>query len=347
MKKRIISIFIVAVMVILTSPVHGLVLPPPPKNFAGNIILPDNINNEQLYELIESGAIPQDVTYLFLEENPLDDISPLRELINLQILRLYFNQVTDLSPLSSLINLTELSIIVDESDVDFTFLSSLINLQKLNIIASQVNDISFLKSLTKLESLYLGNNQINDLEPLTKLTDLMYLNLKNNKINNLEPLKNLTNLYQLVLFDNQISDISPLNKLQKLTFLSIESNPNITLKKVEELSETLPNCRINSDYGVYPRIIYCEICGKEECFCCGKCTLCASSMPPRKGCIRGNDEPDIFDFIEILQYLVGMDNKIDKCGNALYAALLTEDSQATGEPTIFDAIEILTIIVGL
>jgi len=338
MKKRIISIFIVAVMVILTSPVHGLVLPPPPKNFAGNIILPDNINNEQLYELIESGAIPQDVTYLFLEENPLDDISPLRELINLQILRLYFNQVTDLSPLSSLINLTELSIIVDESDVDFTFLSSLINLQKLNIIASQVNDISFLKSLTKLESLYLGNNQINDLEPLTKLTDLMYLNLKNNKINNLEPLKNLTNLYQLVLFDNQISDISPLNKLQKLTFLSIESNPNITLKKVEELSETLPNCRIISDYGVYPKI---------SDNTCKTCKICKSGKPPVKGCIRGNDEPDIFDFIEILQYLVGMDNKIDKCGNALYAALLTEESKATGEPTIFDAIEILTIIVGL
>jgi len=42
-----------------------------------------------------------------------------------------------------------------------------------------------------------------------------------------------------------------------------------------------------------------------------------------------------------------MDNEIDKCGNALYAALLTPESQETGEPTIFDAIEILTIIVGL
>ena len=77
------------------------------------------------------------------------------------------------------------------------------------------------------------------------------------------------------------------------------------------------------------------------------CPLCTSPNPPTSGNIRGSDTPTIFDALEILKHIVGMDSEIAKCGNAREAALITEESKATGEPTIFDVLEILKYLVGM
>lgn|GEM_PF-2467596 len=81
---------------------------------------------------------------------------------------------------------------------------------------------------------------------------------------------------------------------------------------------------------------------------CNYCKICKSGKPPIKGRVFGEDEPDIFDFIEILKYLVNIPEcQLILCANALEAALITHESIITGEPTIFDGIEILKYIVGI
>ncbi|MCL1904214.1 MAG: hypothetical protein FWF94_07340 [Oscillospiraceae bacterium] len=98
---------------------------------------------------------------------------------------------------------------------------------------------------------------------------------------------------------------------------------------------------------------------------CNECTRCSSSALNRSctesyPCINHidhdgkgrivdrNQPPSIFDFIEILNYLLKMNDSIilkDGVGSrAWYAALITPDAV---EPTIMDGLEILLFIVGL
>ena len=85
---------------------------------------------------------------------------------------------------------------------------------------------------------------------------------------------------------------------------------------------------------------------------CESCRLCdkisVEGYSKVKGRILGNNEPQIFDFIEILLYIVKIpDCQISKCGNAKYVSLLSPQGKESGEPTIFCGIEILQYLVGL
>ena len=66
-----------------------------------------------------------------------------------------------------------------------------------------------------------------------------------------------------------------------------------------------------------------------------------------KGHVLNNQEITIFDGIEILKYIVGIDSEINKSEYAFNASLITSDSQKNGEPTIFDFVEILKYIVKI
>jgi len=80
---------------------------------------------------------------------------------------------------------------------------------------------------------------------------------------------------------------------------------------------------------------------------CNTCKLCTSPPTNTKGRILGEDEPSIFDTLEILKALVGMKGAVTNCSNALNAALITEQSRASGVPSIFDALEVLKHLVGV
>jgi hypothetical protein len=85
---------------------------------------------------------------------------------------------------------------------------------------------------------------------------------------------------------------------------------------------------------------------------CKTCDLCkkltANPNAPRFGRILGKEaHPTIFDALEVLKKLVGMESAVDKCGNALYASLIVETRPTPKTPTIFDALEILKHLVGM
>ena len=165
---------------------------------------------------------------LYLSDNQLSDISPLKGLTNLMKLNLSDNQLSDISPLKKLTNLMELNLRQNQLR-DISSLRGLTNLTELNLKGNQLSDISPLKELTNLTKLYLNYNQLTEISPLKDLLKLTVLYLQENRISDISALKKLTQLNFLWLWGNQINDISPIKMLKKLAELGLNSN------KIEKL----------------------------------------------------------------------------------------------------------------
>jgi Leucine-rich repeat (LRR) protein len=217
------------------------------------------ITNERLAEMVVSGEIPQNVTFLNLSRNSITDFSPLGELPNLTTLRITFSSISDLTTLSGLTNLRTLTL-HGNSIVDLTGLESLVNLQRLNLQNNHIRDVTLLSSLTNLETLWLAGNpitagQVNELQQVLPSTDIRHnareeliddekltqmlangevrhrfgsLVLSNNQITDISLLADFlaknTDITTLDLRGNLISDITPLKSLTHLQVLNISGN---------------------------------------------------------------------------------------------------------------------------
>ncbi len=142
------------------------------------------------------------LNYLYMDYNQIDDISALKDCINLEVLRLDGNQVTDISPLEKLTKLTEL---------------------QLN--DNKISDITVLKNLTSLTELELRDNKISDISALAGLTNASRINLSGNNIDDFTPLYELQNLEWLYVVDTGISDGQLLSLRQALPNCTVVSLP--------------------------------------------------------------------------------------------------------------------------
>ncbi len=143
-----------------------------------------------------------DVTDMYLYNNQIEDLTPLKDLTTLSFLELNFNNVSDLKGLENITSL-EFLMVANNSVEDLHELTNLTNLFHLEFEKNYlINDIEPLRNLTNLERLYIDNNLINDISPLEGLTKLTRLYIQNNKISDLSPLKNMSNISSLQL-DNQ------------------------------------------------------------------------------------------------------------------------------------------------
>lgn len=129
----------------------------------------------------------------------------------------------------------------------------------------------------------------------------------------------------------------------------IEENRSLEIPHKVKFTVEYPTCTENPFTCKVPA---CEQCSNSNPLPllidpCSSCKICESGKTPVQGRITGDAQPQIFDALEILKNLVGMDGAIKKCGNALNAALITKVSQEKGAPTIFDALEILKHLVGM
>ncbi len=177
---------------------------------------------------------------LYFSSNQVVDISPLKDLVNLQELYFHSNQVVDISPLKDLVNLQRLSFDSNQV-VDISPLKDLVNLQRLWFYSNQVVDISPLKDLVNLQELSFHSNQVVDISPLKDLVNLQTLWFDSNQVVDISPLKDLVNLQELSFHSNQVVDISPLKDLVNLQTLRFDSNqvvdisPLLNLKKLNSL----------------------------------------------------------------------------------------------------------------
>ena len=187
----------------------------------------------------------KNLKYLYLQSNPISDITILKELPSLTVLSLSFNQISDFTPIAELTNLTSLDLSENPGDDispiakltqlqtlrlrgleirDISFLSGFTSLRDLDLGNNQIKNINPLKDLTQLRNLWLYSNQISDLTPLSELVYLEVLGIWNNAINDLTSLASLTNLRSFHAYANQISDVTPLGGLIQLRFLLLRDN---------------------------------------------------------------------------------------------------------------------------
>lgn len=180
---------------------------------------------------------------VFFDGTKVNDLSPLAELKNLELLLLNKgDHVTDLTPLEELKNLRWLKL-QGIQDCDLAPLAKLSNLMDLDLRRTKVTDLSPLAQLQNLNSLNLNGTQVSDFSPLAKMKNLKTLQLMGTNLSDLSPIAELKNLEVLYLVDTQLSDLSPLAELNNLKVLQLDSN-QASEERVQEIRLTHPNVNV-------------------------------------------------------------------------------------------------------
>jgi internalin A len=193
-------------------------------------------------EILSANEIPKwaglrRVTKLYINsQNNLSDLTPLKDLTQLQKLYVYSTQVSDLTPLKDLTQLQNLYVSSTQVS-DLTPLKDLTQLQQLYVSSTQVSDLTPLKDLTQLQQLYVYSTQVSDLTPLKDLTQLQQLDVSSTQVSDLTPLKDLTQLQKLDVYSTQVSDLTPLKDLTQLQKLDVSSTQVSDLTPLKDLTQ--------------------------------------------------------------------------------------------------------------
>ena len=152
------------------------------------------------------------LTHLTAHKQGIIDLSGLDTATNLINLVLGGNPLGNLFPLANLVNLRRL-VIPDCRLNDLSPLASLSRIEELNARGNPISDLTPLVGLTALKGLDLSQCSIIDISPLAGLVNLETLQLNDNQIMNVRPLSALTSLKKLEIHHNLITDHSPLDSL--------------------------------------------------------------------------------------------------------------------------------------
>ena len=179
-----------------------------------------------------------DLTWLDISGTSIEDLSAVRNLNKLKVLRANSTMIEDISALKYNITLEELEV-ANTNVEDLSVLTSLHGLQKLNLAETQVGRVShlkhcpnlislnlsgtrianigFLQDLLQLKALDISNTTIRDLSPVSNLKDLQSLNISGSAVSNLQPLSELQNLRELYCSNTTVRDLSPLKSNRRLS----------------------------------------------------------------------------------------------------------------------------------
>lgn len=185
---------------------------------------------------------------LDLEDNFVEDVSPLAELEKLTWLNLRNNEITNLAE----INFSEITALPLE------YLSLRHNVVRFGDDQQiRISDIKILAAFTDLETLDLRDNQITDISSLKSLTKLTYLDISQNPLldKTLSDLENLVNLTYLNIRETGATDLEVLSNLVNLEYLNIHSNTELTsIAFLSDLTEidtlVLQNVHVGSQISV-------------------------------------------------------------------------------------------------
>lgn len=167
-----------------------------------------------------------------VEGKSIQDVSPLSELTQLDILILKQDGITDVSPLKTLTNLSELDLSMNGA----------------------IKDVSAIKSMKKLTTLNVSSNAIENVDDIADLTKLQYLNISGNKISSLPDMSKLTELRTLLASANELTDVTAIGQLKNLEALDLTKNSGLTdvkalagLTHLDEERTYMPTAEMKTD----------------------------------------------------------------------------------------------------
>lgn len=167
-----------------------------------------------------------------VEGKSIQDVSPLSELTQLDILILKQDGITDVSPLKTLTNLSELDLSMNGA----------------------IKDVSAIQSMKKLTTLNVSSNAIENVDTIADLSKLQYLNISGNKISSLPDMSKLTELRTLLASANELTDVTAIGQLKNLEALDLTKNSGLTdvkalagLTHLDEERTYLPTAEMKTD----------------------------------------------------------------------------------------------------
>lgn len=197
----------------------------------------------------------KNLSWLYLLDNNISDISPLVTLTNLDFMVLmgnplyasaycvYLPIIEANNPFASSDPLVDPSPYGDCGEVVVTFndanlkaaveaklgiidptADDMLGLSVMEVSSFDGLDLKGLEYASNLTDLLLVDNNISDISPLAPLINLEILDISENNISDISPLANHSSLKLLVLGNNNISDISPLANMTDLEYLHLEGN---------------------------------------------------------------------------------------------------------------------------
>ncbi|WP_300408869.1 cell wall-binding repeat-containing protein [Lagierella sp.] len=176
-----------------------------------------------------------DLRSLGTDENRVTDISPLKNMTELEFLNLSDAKIEDTSILSNFTKMKILNLSFTRID-NYDFASNMKDLEYIRSDFSPIRSLEPLRGLTKLKTILasapkvdytkpINENLIDSVEPLKDSTSLEEVDLGGHHVKDVSSLKGLVNLKKLVLTNNRIEDLEPLLALPKLEILWVQGNP--------------------------------------------------------------------------------------------------------------------------
>ena len=158
----------------------------------------------------------------------VDDIYPIRNLVDLQDLNISNSQVTNLDALIYSMSLQSLNI-SNTGIYDLRPIENLSNLKYLNFAKTHVDDISPLAHLSALFDLNMQHTMVSDLQPLEPLKKLSYLYLDNCPVSNINSLSSNQELKIISCNNTMINSLKAFSTLDNLNILYCENTEIISL----------------------------------------------------------------------------------------------------------------------
>ncbi|CAL6092364.1 leucine-rich_repeat domain-containing protein [Hexamita inflata] len=168
-----------------------------------------------------------------IQLNNPDNISALKNLIDLKCLGLNCNNIQDISSLIFLLNLEKI-VLSNNQISDISVLKTLTSLKEVDLSYNSINNFYYIKYLINLKKLSLGFCNLIDISFLKTLTNLQDIYMEENMIVNISALKGM-NLNSLNLMENRIR-----------LFTEIENHDNFELYQIEGQQEATPELLIQS-----------------------------------------------------------------------------------------------------
>lgn len=164
------------------------------------------------------------ISYLYLNNNEISDISSFANFEALQTLEISNNQIADISALA-------------DRKV----------LRTLHLNSNQISDISALSSTPYLSWLQISDNQISSLLPLANAEQLGYLYINRNKLTNLDGLENSLMLKVLEATENQLENINGITNCTILEQFNINGNNVSDISLLGKSAATLERVFFNGN----------------------------------------------------------------------------------------------------
>lgn len=202
-----------------------------------NEVIKLNLKNNNLENLNGLLIVKETITHLNIAATRTDSIEALSKFENLIFLDLSTNNIEDIGPITGLKKLERLYL--DNNKIIKIPELNLLKLRELWLYSNKIENIDNLKNLPNLNYLNISNNKIRNIDAVGNLKSLSIINLEKNDIIDVFSLSNFKSLYSLHLSSNKISDISSLTNFNDIENLNLENNQieDITPLKCIEIKE--------------------------------------------------------------------------------------------------------------